>query len=369
MSLDDSCEQKVGQSTHFVQRYDNSKCDNSDVTQSTTIAARSAVLRRSFRKDFPAAVSRGRRLPMGRRRTTSISIWPDPLPSTSSVTACPEISRRHGRAGRKARIRPHQPVHHAGRRRVRAGAARVRRGTLSRRRRLLHLRRIGIDRDRAETGAPVSGRNRTSHAVTRSSAASRAITDPRWARCRSQATSAAAKSICPWCASSRTSECPTATVATSTAPTAAATAASNTPPNSSVPSKPAKGEAAAFIFEPVSGATLGAVVPPPGYLQSIAEICRRHGVLLIADEVMTGMGRTGRNFAVEHCERCARHSRHRQRALQRIRAARRRHRQQESGRRDRRPAPARSCTASPITRIQFHWPPDAQSCATCSRRI
>jgi adenosylmethionine-8-amino-7-oxononanoate aminotransferase len=60
------------------------------------------------------------------------------------------------------------------------------------------------------------------------------------------------------------------------------------------------GEAAAFIFEPVSGATLGAVVPPPGYLQAIAEICQRHGVLLIADEVMTGMGRTGRNFAVEH---------------------------------------------------------------------
>jgi adenosylmethionine-8-amino-7-oxononanoate aminotransferase len=60
------------------------------------------------------------------------------------------------------------------------------------------------------------------------------------------------------------------------------------------------GEAAAFIFEPLSGATLGAVVPPPGYLQSVAEICRRHGVLLIADEVMTGMGRTGRNFAIEH---------------------------------------------------------------------
>lgn len=61
-----------------------------------------------------------------------------------------------------------------------------------------------------------------------------------------------------------------------------------------------KGEAAAFIFEPLSGATLGAVVPPPGYLQSVAEICRRHEVLLIADEVMTGMGRTGRNFAVDH---------------------------------------------------------------------
>lgn len=62
----------------------------------------------------------------------------------------------------------------------------------------------------------------------------------------------------------------------------------------------AKGEVAAFIVEPVSGATLGGVLPPPGYLQSVAEICRRQGVLLIADEVMTGMGRTGRNFSVEH---------------------------------------------------------------------
>jgi len=62
----------------------------------------------------------------------------------------------------------------------------------------------------------------------------------------------------------------------------------------------AEGEVAAFIVEPVSGATLGAEVPPPGYLERVAEICRRHGVLLIADEVMTGMGRTGRHFAVEH---------------------------------------------------------------------
>jgi len=60
------------------------------------------------------------------------------------------------------------------------------------------------------------------------------------------------------------------------------------------------GTVAAFIFEPVSGATLGAVVPPPGYLQSIAAICHDAGVLLIADEVMTGLGRTGRNFAVDH---------------------------------------------------------------------
>lgn len=58
--------------------------------------------------------------------------------------------------------------------------------------------------------------------------------------------------------------------------------------------------AAAFIFEPVVGATLGAAVPPEGYAARIAEICRERGILLIADEVMTGIGRTGRPFAVEH---------------------------------------------------------------------
>jgi len=57
---------------------------------------------------------------------------------------------------------------------------------------------------------------------------------------------------------------------------------------------------AAVILEPVSGATLGAVVPPKGYLEKVAEICHRKEVLLIADEVMSGMGRTGRNFAVDH---------------------------------------------------------------------
>lgn len=59
-------------------------------------------------------------------------------------------------------------------------------------------------------------------------------------------------------------------------------------------------EIAAFIFEPVSGATIGAAVPPAGYLPAVANSCRQHGVLVIADEVMTGFGRTGRNFAVEH---------------------------------------------------------------------
>jgi adenosylmethionine-8-amino-7-oxononanoate aminotransferase len=59
-------------------------------------------------------------------------------------------------------------------------------------------------------------------------------------------------------------------------------------------------DAAAFIFEPVVGATLGAAVPPGGYAARIAEICRKNGILLIADEVMTGMGRTGKPFAVQH---------------------------------------------------------------------
>ncbi len=57
--------------------------------------------------------------------------------------------------------------------------------------------------------------------------------------------------------------------------------------------------AAAFIAETVVGATLGAVPPTPGYFRAIREICDRHGVLLIIDEVMCGMGRCGRLFAFE----------------------------------------------------------------------
>jgi adenosylmethionine-8-amino-7-oxononanoate aminotransferase len=60
------------------------------------------------------------------------------------------------------------------------------------------------------------------------------------------------------------------------------------------------GRVAAFLAEPVVGATLGAVVPPDDYWPAVAEVCARHGVLLIADEVMTGFGRTGRWFGVDH---------------------------------------------------------------------
>jgi adenosylmethionine-8-amino-7-oxononanoate aminotransferase len=55
----------------------------------------------------------------------------------------------------------------------------------------------------------------------------------------------------------------------------------------------------AFVAEPVVGATLGAVPPVPGYFKRIREVCDSHGVLLIADEVMCGMGRTGTLHALE----------------------------------------------------------------------
>jgi len=56
---------------------------------------------------------------------------------------------------------------------------------------------------------------------------------------------------------------------------------------------------AAFILEPVTG-TNGILVPPDGYLQGVREICTKHGILMICDEVMSGFGRTGEWFAVNH---------------------------------------------------------------------
>ncbi|PCJ91201.1 MAG: aspartate aminotransferase family protein [Hyphomicrobiales bacterium] len=57
---------------------------------------------------------------------------------------------------------------------------------------------------------------------------------------------------------------------------------------------------AAFVAEPVVGATMGAVAAVPGYFKTISEICTKYDVLLILDEVMCGMGRTGNLFACEH---------------------------------------------------------------------
>jgi taurine--2-oxoglutarate transaminase len=56
---------------------------------------------------------------------------------------------------------------------------------------------------------------------------------------------------------------------------------------------------AAFLLEPVVGAN-GILIPPDGYMQGVRRICDKYGILLIADEVMSGFGRTGKWFAVEH---------------------------------------------------------------------
>ncbi len=56
---------------------------------------------------------------------------------------------------------------------------------------------------------------------------------------------------------------------------------------------------AAFIVEPIQGEA-GIMVPPPGFLKKAAELCKKHNVLLICDEVQTGLGRTGKLFAYQH---------------------------------------------------------------------
>jgi adenosylmethionine-8-amino-7-oxononanoate aminotransferase len=57
---------------------------------------------------------------------------------------------------------------------------------------------------------------------------------------------------------------------------------------------------AAFIAEPVIGTSMSSVVPPPVYYPAIREICDRHDILLIVDEVMSGVGRTGKKWGIEH---------------------------------------------------------------------
>ena len=56
---------------------------------------------------------------------------------------------------------------------------------------------------------------------------------------------------------------------------------------------------AAFILETVTG-TNGILIPPDGYLQGVRELCTQYGIVMIADEVMCGWGRTGEWFAVDH---------------------------------------------------------------------
>lgn len=57
---------------------------------------------------------------------------------------------------------------------------------------------------------------------------------------------------------------------------------------------------AGFLVEPVSGSSTGGWSPPPGYFEKITAICKKHGILILADEVLCGAGRTGKFFASEH---------------------------------------------------------------------
>jgi acetylornithine/succinyldiaminopimelate/putrescine aminotransferase/nucleoside-diphosphate-sugar epimerase len=59
-----------------------------------------------------------------------------------------------------------------------------------------------------------------------------------------------------------------------------------------------RGDVAAFIVEPIQGRAVA--VPPPGYLQAAQELCRHYGTMFVLDEIQTGLGRTGRWFALEH---------------------------------------------------------------------
>ncbi|MFW6050037.1 MAG: aminotransferase class III-fold pyridoxal phosphate-dependent enzyme [Myxococcota bacterium] len=71
------------------------------------------------------------------------------------------------------------------------------------------------------------------------------------------------------------------------------------PPLSHIPAVLEGGDVAAVVVESVVGGN-GVRIPPPGYMRAIREACDRHGALLVCDEVLTGFGRTGRWFAVEH---------------------------------------------------------------------
>ena len=57
---------------------------------------------------------------------------------------------------------------------------------------------------------------------------------------------------------------------------------------------------AAFLFEPITGAAGGCLIAPDEYWRAVSDVCRRHGILLIADEVMTGFGRTGLTWGHQH---------------------------------------------------------------------
>ncbi len=69
--------------------------------------------------------------------------------------------------------------------------------------------------------------------------------------------------------------------------------------NASALERAIDGETIAFLIEPIQGEA-GIIIPPSGYLQRVREICTKHNILFIADEIQSGLGRTGKTFACDH---------------------------------------------------------------------
>ena len=208
-----------------------------------------------------------------------------------------EIARGHGGAGRPPRLRPRQRVHDRAARGVRrARSARTCPWTMRRSTRCRAARR----RSRPRSRWPVRITSRAARPTAGSSSRDgAAITATPWARSTSPAGGRSAAPTRAGSAGSATSRRPIRTAPDARSEGARRRRGARRGAGAGIEAA-GPGTVAAFVAEPIVGATLAAAVPPDGYWPAIAEVCRRHGVLLIADEVMTGFGRTGRWFGVDH---------------------------------------------------------------------
>ena len=121
-------------------------------------------------------------------------------------------------------------------------------------------------------------------------------------------------------------------------------------------------ETAAIMIEPIQGEGGVRVVPPP-FLRGLRAICDKHGLLLIFDEIQTGVGRTGRLFAYEHVGRPSRHHDHRQGHRRRLSDGR------VPGDRGRRQGPdRRRRMARRSAAIRWRWRSATPCSTSCSRR-